>query len=63
MLSGLYFIHQLNYYHGGIRPENILLGATGQVKLGGFGSSGQMNSGSSVRNEIGLDVSNDDLCM
>lgn len=30
------YVHANGYYHGSIRPENILLGTEGQIKLIGF---------------------------
>eukprot|EP00850_Spirogloea_muscicola_P016871 SM000140S00620 [mRNA] locus=s140:361642:364306:+ [translate_table: standard] len=38
-LAGLMYLHYHNVVHGDIKPENLLLGAEGQIKIGDFGVS------------------------
>ena len=43
ILSGLAYLHRLNRVHGDLKAANVFLTSTNQVKLGDFGSCGEVN--------------------
>merc|ERR550534_939724 len=49
MVSGLAYLHSQRICHGDIKPENILIGEDGMLKLGDFGLSHFMVQGQSSR--------------
>lgn len=43
MLKGLSYLHnKLGYFHGDIKPENVLVGSGGEIKIADFGLSKRM---------------------
>jgi serine/threonine-protein kinase 24/25/MST4 len=50
LLMGLEYLHGDNKLHRDIKAANILLGATGQVKLADFGVSGQLSQTMTKKN-------------
>jgi len=49
MVSGLAYLHSQRICHGDIKPENILIGDDGTLKLGDFGLSHFLSQGQSSR--------------
>jgi len=49
IVSGLAYLHSQRICHGDIKPENILIGDDGVLKLGDFGLSHFMSKGQSSR--------------
>jgi len=47
ILYGLEYLHSMRFFHGDIKPENILLGNDGHLKLSDFGVSQIMSGGES----------------
>ncbi|KAF2003566.1 Pkinase-domain-containing protein [Amniculicola lignicola CBS 123094] len=50
LLMGLNYLHDDNKLHRDIKAANILVGATGQVKLADFGVSGQLSATMTKKN-------------
>ncbi|CAN4082916.1 unnamed protein product [Withania somnifera] len=44
LLKGLHYIHKCGYVHCDIKPQNILLGENGQVKIADFGLAKRVKS-------------------
>jgi len=51
-LRGLQYMHSLNCIHRDIKSDNILLGATGEVKLADFGYAAQLTRDKGVRTTV-----------
>jgi len=51
-IKGLQYMHSLNCIHRDIKSDNILLGATGEVKLADFGYAAQLTQNKGVRTTV-----------
>ncbi|KYQ91365.1 p21-activated protein kinase [Tieghemostelium lacteum] len=52
VVKGLDYIHKLNRIHRDIKSDNILIGASGEIKLADFGYAAQLNSIRQQRNSV-----------
>ncbi|XP_060194297.1 mitogen-activated protein kinase kinase kinase 20-like [Lycium barbarum] len=52
LLKGLHYIHKCGYVHCDIKPQNILLGEDGQVKIADFGLAKRAESHDNLRCEL-----------
>ena len=64
MVAGVRYLHYQNVVHGDIKPQNVLTGEDGIVKIADFGISKMLsNSGEQVGNAGGASLDpNLDLC-
>lgn len=54
MLEGLAFIHSRNYVHRDVKPQNILISFSGEIKIADFGVCKSVTDGSGKFSMSGL---------
>lgn len=54
MIEAIHSVHLLGYVHRDVKPDNILIDATGHLKLIDFGSSAKMTKNGQVSSKLML---------